>query len=217
MHKNPFAPQFNDLPEHLAIFPLPGVLLMPHGQLPLNIFEPRYITMIDDALAGNRMIGMIQPKKGDEIYKTGCAGKITDFNETSDGRYLITLTGICRFHVTQEQETQTPYRQVRPNWKAFEKDLIVKECLGVDRKELRSMLEAYFDDQGMSCDFEKFDTIEDGKLMTCLSMICPFEAAEKQALLETICCVERAEMFMTMLDMAIKSGKRLDKSKTQCH
>lgn len=222
MDKNPYAPDFADLPETLAIFPLTGVLLLPHGTLPLNIFEDRYLSMIDDAMSGSRMIAMMQPKTphtdgASEIYQIGCAGKITEFSETTDGRYLITLTGICRFHIAQELKVVTPYRQVKTNWQQFETDIQTKRCLGIDRDKLRDLLETYFAHEEMSCDFDKFEDIEDGSLMTCLSMVCPFEPSEKQALLEQICCKERAQMFMTMVEMAIKSGKPLDKSKAQCH
>ena len=117
----------------------------------------------------------------------------------------------------EELNVTTLYRQVQADWGAFEKDLDIQKCLGVDREKLRGLLEAYFEGEGMECDFEKFDEVEDGRLMTCLSMVCPFEAAEKQALLEKICGVERAEMFMTMVEMAVKSGKSLDKSQAQCH
>lgn len=226
---NPFAPDFENLPENLAVFPLPGVLLLPHGQLPLNVFEPRYLAMVEDALySKSRMIGMVQPTESTvneitdetDIYQTGCAGKITDFSETSDGRYLITLTGICRFHIAQDHGStakKSGYRSITPNWEVFRNDLDVKACLDVDRDHLRRLLRDYFDAEGMSCDFSKFDDVQDGKLMTCLSMICPFEPREKQALLEQICCVERAKLFMTMLEMAIQAGKSLDPSKIQCH
>lgn len=223
MAKNPYAPRFDELPEILSVFPLTGVLLLPHGQLPLNIFEPRYLAMIEDAIAGNRLIGMIQPRESDDnnnnpaLYTKGCAGKITEFSETPDGRYIISLTGICRFHVTQELDTLTPYRRVKPDWHAFEDDLDEKTCLGVDRDKLRAQLEAYFDKEGMSCDFSKFSTIDDGKLMTCLAMVCPFDAREKQALLEETCCVKRAEIFMAMLEMGIAADKSIDQSRTKLH
>lgn len=219
MDTNPFAPAFEILPHDLPIFPLTGVLLMPHGQLPLNIFEPRYKAMIEDAMGGARMIGMVQPKSygSEEIYQTGCAGKIIEFSETDDGRYLITLAGICRFHMDEELEILHGYRRIRPNWSKFQDDLEVKQSLGVDREKLLGLLDMYFEREGMSCDFDKFDVIQDGQLMTCLSMICPFEPPEKQALLEQICCKQRAQMFMTMLEIAIKSGKPLDKAQAQCH
>jgi Lon protease-like protein len=211
MDKNPYAPDFNDLPETLAIFPLPGVLLLPSGQLPLNIFEPRYLKMVEDALAGNRMIGMIQPR-GDEplkppIYDVGCAGKITDFSETKDGRYLITLTGICRFRVAKELDAVTPYRQIKADWMPYDKDLDVAACLDLNREKLHGLLQSYFMDQGLNCDWKMIEGASDGKLITCLSMICPFEAKEKQMLLEAPCCKTRAETFVTMLEMAVHQKK----------
>lgn len=222
MNKNPYATDFEELPSIIPIFPLTGVLLLPHGTLPLNIFESRYVSMIEDSLKANRIIGMIQPKQSDtqgkgETYTIGCAGKITEFSETPDGRYLITLTGICRFTLDQELDVTTPYRQVKPDWESFKQDLEMKKGLGVDREKLHELLGIYFEKENMSCDFDKFESIEDGKLMTCLAMICPFEPSEKQALLEEVCCKERAKMFMTMLEMASKSGKKLDQSETQCH
>lgn len=214
MTKNPFAPQHDALPQTMAIFPLTGALLLPHGNLPLNIFEPRYLAMIDDAMAGSRMIGMIQSKEEGGLYQTGCAGKITEFSETTDGRYIINLSGVCRFKVKEELSVTTLYRQVKTDWEDFKNDIETKKCLGVDREKLMELLEEYFTKEGMSCDFNKFKDIEDGALMTCLSMVCPFEPAEKQALLEKICCKERATMFMTMLEMAVKT---LDQSPSQCH
>jgi Lon protease-like protein len=219
MSTNPFAPSDLVMPERLAVFPLTGVLLMPFGQLPLNIFEPRYLAMVDDAMAGSRMIGMIQPKAegSEDLYDVGCAGKITDFSETEDGRYLITLSGVSRFKVKAEHKTDKPYRVVDSSWADFEKDLSRKQCLDVDRERLMGLLSSYFDQEEMSCDFTKFENVPDGKLMTCLSMVCPFEAREKQVLLEQVCCVERAKLFMTMLEMAIDQGMRPDMSKTSCH
>lgn len=210
MEKNVFAPDIKDLPEKLAVFPLPGVLLLPAGNLPLNIFEPRYLKMVEDALGGNRLIGMIQPRENTDrpaLYDIGCAGKITEFSETKDGRYLITLTGICRFKIAEELPTTTPYRQVRTDWKPFEKDIETSTCLGLDRKKLHTLLQSYFSSQDMKCDWSKIEETTDGKLITCLSMICPFDAKEKQALLEAPCCKTRAESFMTMLEMAVKERK----------
>ena len=215
MNRNPFAPNFADLPENLPIFPLAGVLLLPSGNLPLNIFEPRYVRMVDDAMKTHRMIGMIQPKSADAIYETGCAGKITEFTETSDGRYLVTLTGICRFKVANELKTTTPYRQIQANWSPFEKDLENVGCLKLDRKKLNALLKSYFSDQELQCDWEKIETATDGRLITCLSMICPFDAKEKQALLEAESCKVRAETFMAMLEMAVRAGKAPASCKSQ--
>ncbi len=222
MSKNPYVSDLSTLPDVIPIFPLTGVLLLPHGNLPLNIFEPRYVAMVEDVVQTHRIIGMIQPKESDtkgkgEIYKIGCAGKITEFLENPDGTFFITLAGICRFETEQELDVTTLYRQVKPDWSTFEKDLDIKKNLGIDRNKLYTLLRAYFTYEGMSCDFEKFEEIEDAKLMTCLSMICSLEPMEKQALLEEVCCIKRAEIFMAMIEMAIKSGKSLDKGDTQCH
>ncbi|MBX2834309.1 MAG: LON peptidase substrate-binding domain-containing protein [Micavibrio sp.] len=215
---NPFAPLFKDLPETLPVFPLTSVLLMPFGQLPLNIFEPRYLRMIEDAMRTDRMIGMIQPRNKiqnkNDLYEIGCAGKITEFTETDDGRYLISLTGICRFKILSEQSATTPYRIVHADWALFEDDLQRRGCLEIDRERLMKLLSTYFEQEDMECDFSMFDGVPDGKLMTCLSMVCPFDAGEKQMLLEQICCVERSRLFMSMLEMAVQSGARADKN---CH
>lgn len=199
----------NTLPDILPIFPLTGVLLLPRGQLPLNIFEPRYLGMVDAALSSHRMIGMIQPRLygGEETYDIGCAGRITSYEETDDGRYLITLTGVSRFRVSKELPlNEKGFRSVMPDWSVFAKDVEEVGCLDIDRDRLLILLEKYFDMQGMSCQWDKVRTAPDAKLMTCLAMVCPFDASEKQALLETKCCKERAEKFMAMLDIAIKEG-----------
>ncbi len=211
MDQSPFTPRFEDLPEKMAVFPLSGVLLLPSGHLPLNIFEPRYVKMVDDALAGSRMIGMIQPKSDHDlkphIYDVGCAGRITEFSETDDGRYLVTLTGISRFRVRAELDAPTPYRQVTPEWAEFKKDFEHVECLDLDRKKLHALLQSYFTDQGLNCDWGIIEGAPDGKLITCLSMICPLGAKEKQALLEAPCCKSRADTFVTMLEMAVHEKK----------
>lgn len=217
MDKNPFAPDFKDLPESLPVFPLSGVLLLPGGRLPLNIFEKRYLKMVDDAMATSRMIGMIQPReessKTPELFSVGCAGKITEFNETDDGRYMIALSGICRFKIAREMQVNTPYRQVQAGWTGFEGDLNNPASLDLDRKKLQHLLEYYFKSQDMSCDWNKIHDSTDGRLITCLSMICPFDAKEKQALLEAPCGRSRAQMFMTMLEMALHKAEGCG----QCH
>ncbi len=205
MEQNPYAPAFGKLPETIAVFPLPGVLLLPSGNLPLNIFEKRYLKMVEDAMGGSRMIGMIQPKdSGDRLYDVGCAGKITEFKETADGRYLITLTGISRFRIEEELNVNTPYRQIRAGWSTYKHDLETPACLDLDRAKLLSMLQSYFSAQEMNCDWEAVKKAPDSRLVTCLAMVCPFEPEEKQALLEAPCCKTRAAAFMTMLEMAVK-------------
>ncbi len=207
MNHNPYAPDFNALPETLAVFPLEGVLLLPAGGLPLNVFEPRYLAMVEDSLAADRLIGMIQPKDGEALYDTGCAGKITEFSETPDGRYRIMLTGICRFKIREELKTDEPYRRIRPGWEPYKDDLAPRDCLDIDRRKLTALLQSYFTAQDMNCDWGAIEKAPDGKLITCLAMICPFDPQEKQALLEAPCCKTRAETFMTMLEMAVKSRK----------
>lgn len=196
-----------NMPDMLAIFPLHGVLLLPGGQLPLNIFEPRYLAMVDEALRTNRLIGIIQPRieNEEELYTTGCAGKIVSFTETPDGRYEITLKGISRFDLSEELPVHTKnFRSVTPDWASYESDLnIDPSCLGLDRNKLKSLLKQYFAQQEMECDWSAIDEAPDGKLMTCLSMTCPFEPAEKQALLEEKCCKKRAQMFITMMEMEL--------------
>lgn len=194
-----------ELPETLAIFPLSGVLLLPKGRLPLNIFEPRYLAMVDDVMSAGRMIGMIQPRGEDpqDIFKTGCAGKITEFTETEDGRYQITLTGVCRFDIENELPQKSGYRRVKPVWSTYKKDLQEPGSPGLDKERLKNLLKKYFSQQDMTCDWDAVEGTPDGKLITCLAMICPFEPGEKQALLEAQCGRTRAEMFMTMLEMAV--------------
>ena len=214
MSKNPFAPDFDALPDSIPVFPLTGVLLLPNGNLPLNIFEQRYLDMIDSALTTNRYIGIIQPKEPNYdgaivkpvLSQTGCVGKIVDFSETEDGRYLIALSGICRFKVIEELETTTLYRQIKPDWAAYQDDLKSHGCLDLDRARLTGLLQSYFHQEGLHCDWDMIEDASDEKLITCLSMICPFEPQEKQALLEASCCHARANLFMTMLDMAVQSS-----------
>lgn len=200
------------LPDILPIFPLNGVLLLPGGRLPLNIFEPRYLAMIDEALRGQRMIGMVQPRSIprtlDEddtvaVYDTGCAGRITHFEETGDGRYIITLKGVARFKIAGELPLQTGFRRVKADWALYPKDKETSDCLGINRERLHRLLQTYFSIEGLSCNWETVEDTSDNNLITLLAMICPFNAMEKQALLEAPCCKERASMFMTMLELAV--------------
>lgn len=219
MEQNPFAPKFEDLPETLPVFPLMSAFLLPTGQLPLNIFEPRYLQMVEDAMKTGRMIGMIQPADDAEtpaLAKTGCCGKIIDFSETEDGRYLITLAGVYRFNVARELETPKMYRVVQPDWAPYESDQKAHKCLDLNRDHLKELVRSYFTSEGMDCDWKAFDDAPDGRLITCLSMVCPFEAKEKQALLEAACCKTRAELFLGMLEMAVKS-QGVDKPQTEWH
>lgn len=197
---------FEHLPPELPIFPLGGVLLLPRGQLPLNIFEPRYIAMVDDAISSHRLIGMVQTKEDGGIYSIGCAGRITSFNETYDGRNEIVLTGVCRFKIEQELGQKDGYRRVKADWSGFKKDTEPMGCLDMDRAKLKKLLKNYFEQQGLTCSWDAVEKAPDEKLITSLAMICPFDSAAKQALLETPCCKERAKLFMTLLEMEMNGG-----------
>ena len=176
--------KFEDLPGELPIFPLGGVLLLPRGQLPLNIFEPRYVAMVDSVMGSHRLIGMVQTKDDGSVYKVGCAGRITSFNETSDGRYEIVLTGLCRFRFDGELSQVNGHRRVNPVWDDYAGDMDSIASLDIDRAKLRKLLKNYFEQQGLTCSWDAVDQASDEKLMTNLAMIFPFEAQEKQALLE---------------------------------
>jgi hypothetical protein len=194
-----------DLPAVIPVFPLDGALLLPHGNLPLNIFEPRYLNMVDDALAGERIIGMVQTVTGGSrerpaLAGVGCAGRITSFSETGDGRYLITLTGLARFRIERELLTPTPYRQVTPDFTSFEEDLAPpKEDDGFDRMPFLSALKSYLDHRGMEIDWDTAREAPCEALVNSLAMALPFESLEKQALLEAPSVSERRAALMTLL------------------
>ncbi len=192
------------LPEELPIFPLTGVLLLPRGQLPLNIFEPRYIAMVDEAMSSNRLIGMMQTREDGNLYDLGCAGRIVSYHETNDGRYEIVLNGVCRFKIEKELAQRAGFRRVKAEWKNYATDLQPMDCLDMDRGKLKELLKNYFQKQDLTCSWEAVDGAGDEKLITSLAMICPFDAKEKQALLETPCCKYRAKLFMTLLEMECK-------------
>lgn len=216
MGDNPSGTRLADLPATLPVFPLAGVLLLPRGKLPLNVFEPRYLNMTEDALAAGRLIGMIQPRRPDdradapELYQIGCAGRITQFAETDDGRFLITLTGVCRFAIVQEIATMRGYRRVTADWERFAGDLAAGETLSLDRPQLLERLKRYFDAEGISADWNTIKATPDERLVTTLAMICPFKANEKQALLEAGSLTACADLLLALLDMAAAGGDRGD-------
>jgi Lon protease-like protein len=209
MSPNPFDPTFDQLPEIVPIFPLTGVLLLPRGKLPLNIFEPRYLAMTEDALSGNRMIGIIQPSDPlsrasvPPVYPIGCAGRITSFSETDDGRYLITLTGLCRFETVRELPIVRGYRRVDVSWERFAADLDEPGPALFDRVRLVECLRTYFKIQGISANWDAIESTPDERLVTSLAMICPFEPSEKQALLECGSLSERASMMIAIIEMSV--------------
>ena len=199
-----------DLPERLAVFPLTGALLLPRGRLPLNIFEPRYLAMVDDAMRGTRLIGMIQPRTPEQLsqrpqlYDVGCAGRLTSYEEADDGRLLITLTGVCRFRVFEELSVTTPYRQVQPDFAGFARDLLAEEPdnLENERAPLLACLRPYLAAQQMRADWASVERAPIAQLIDTLSAICPFGPNEKQALLEAETVTTRAHTLTTLIAMA---------------
>ena len=210
MSRSVFDPSFDALPETLPVFPLSGVLLLPGGRLPLNIFEPRYLAMTRDALAGQRLIGMVQPREeGDdnpEIYGIGCAGRLVSFAETDDGRYLITLQGLIRFEWSQELALEKSYRRVVPIYDRFLADL-EEDQQEIDRPELLTALRGYFEATGIDGDWDAIEQAPNEHLITTLSMGCPFAPPEKQALLEAITLAERSEVITTILKMSTHAAR----------
>lgn len=201
-------PRLDELPEIFPLFPLTGALLLPGGRLPLNIFEPRYFAMTEDALSSGRMFAMIQPDAvvsagatGPGLYRVGCLGRLSSFTETDDGRYLITLTGLIRFQVAEEVAMVRGYRRVRGDFAGFAADLDEPAApLGpIGRPALLDALRGYFTRRGFDANWEAIDAMEDTALVTSLAMICPFDPLEKQALLEAPTIADRAETLCTLL------------------
>jgi Lon protease-like protein len=197
-----------DLGPVLPVFPLTGALLLPRGVLPLNVFEPRYLTLVDAALEGTRLIGMIQPKVHEDtalkppLSEVGCVGRITSFQETDDGRYVIALTGICRFRVAEEMEVTTPYRQVKPDFALFAGDLVEPQgATDFPRDRLAMALKGYLSQRDFKADWQAIMSAPAESLVNALSMLCPFEPAEKQALLEAQGLNERVDTLVALLEM----------------
>jgi hypothetical protein len=203
-----------DLPQVIPIFPLDGALLLPGGQLPLNVFEPRYLNMLDDAMAGDRIIGMIHTAGGSRarpnLAAIGCAGRVTSYAETSDGRYLITLTGICRFDAGEELALRSPYRQIRARYDRFAGDLADDEATVVpeaSRDRFAKALKRYLNHRELDIDWETASTAPLEALVNSLAMGLPFDPAEKQALLEARDLVGRFETLSTLLEIdAMEDG-----------
>lgn len=206
-----------DLPDVIAIFPLPGALLLPRARLPLHIFEPRYLQMLEDAMkTKHRLIGMIQPRDlprekpaGSEkrLHAIGCAGRLTGFSETEDGRYMITLSGTSRFRVTNEVQGFTPYRRCQVDWAPFARDLGASETdAGFRRDEFMASLKKYFEAMQLSTDWGSLKGADEELLINSLSMLCPFEPEDKQALLEAPSLTTRRETLVTLIEFALHSG-----------
>ncbi|MBD20028.1 MAG: peptidase S16 [Rhodospirillaceae bacterium] len=219
MMQSVFYHKIDDLPKVIPVFPLTGVLLLPIGKLPLNIFEPRYLTMVRDALADEqRIIGMVQPKKPDisdnagrsitidkdpALYKTGCAGRISSFTESEDGRYLLTLSGVCRFEIAEEIESKDGYRRIIANFNKFRSDLNPVKTLEIERERLLKVVKQYFELQNIDANWDVIKETSNVQLLTSLAMTCPFGPSERQAILEAESHSLRAEIVITLLEMAI--------------
>jgi len=203
---------YSDLPHSLPLFPLSGVLLLPRGQLPLNIFEPRYLEMVDYALTGDRLIGMIQPAESEDktpaprLTKVGCAGKIISFRETEDNRYLISLAGICRFRLTGEMPTTTPWRIGYCDFAGFASDLAQPQEDGFPRDRLLKALKTYLSTRDLQADWSSVMTAPGEALINALAMMCPFDPVEKQALLEAQGVQERASTLIALLEIGGEAG-----------
>ena len=205
MSRNPFIPAFDALPNTLPIFPLPGAILMPQSELPLNIFEPRYLNMINDALGGHRLIGMIQPepkaKAAEAVCRTGCAGRINQYRETNDGRIELVLSGVCRFDVGDELPTTRGYRLIVPDWTRFACDYVDHEDrLQGERQRLMTSLEHYLDARELEADLPMFGRLPVGRLIDSLVMALPLTGQQKQMLLETVEPENRLANFIALID-----------------
>lgn len=203
-----------DLPETIPVFPLPGALLLPRARLPLNIFEPRYLAMLEDALkTEHRLIGMVQPvampegHDEEKFHSIGCAGRITAFQETEDGRYMITLTGVSRYRIAACKDGFSPYLRADVDWNSFERDLGRRETdPGFDRDSFLKVLHRYFETAQLASDWDSLKQAEEELLVNSLSMLCPFDPEEKQALLEAPTLQNRRETLVTLMEFALRGG-----------
>ena len=203
-----------DLPNILPIFALPGALLLPRSKLPLHIFEPRYLEMLDEVLKStSRLIGMVQPLQSsisnndDELYNIGCAGRVSSFSETDDGRYMITLSGISRFKIENLVESFSPFTKANINWQGFEDDQN-KKIIDNDfnRVKFFELLKKYFSVTGLKTNWESLRDADEELLINSLSMLCPFDVEEKQALLESKNLCSRREMITTLMEFSVHGG-----------
>lgn len=198
-----------ELPHEIGIFPLSGALLLPRGKLPLNIFEPRYLALVEDALAAGRLLGMIQPDpraastpSGSGLYRVGCLGRLSSYSETEDGRLLITLTGVIRFSIRAERPTVRGYRRVEPDFSSFHDDLELERAeADLEREALFTALRGYFGRRNFEANWDAIRRMPDEALVITLAMVCPFEPPEKQALLEAVTDSDRAAALLALLQM----------------
>jgi uncharacterized protein len=209
-----FHPRPEDLPSEFAVFPLTGALLLPRGKLPLNIFESRYLALVQDSLVTGRMFGMIQPDanapatdRGEGLYRVGCLGRLSSFSETDDGRLLITLTGLVRFTVAVELEMRNGYRRVRGDFGGYMDDLALERPpVEIERERILGALRSYFIRRSVEANWEAIRGLSDDGLVITLAMACPFEPVEKQALLEAPTDADRAATLLALLQMGAASA-----------
>jgi hypothetical protein len=210
MSRNPFIAPFEQLPNTLPVFPLPGAIVMPGNELPLNVFEPRYLNMVEDALGSHRLIGMIQPDPEavteTQLYRTGCAGRITQYRETNDGRIELVLSGVCRYDLGEELSTTRGYRLIVPDWSRFAGDYSEGDYSEPgtgrhsDHERMTRTLRRYFEAKQLDVDWPMLDRLSSVRLMNSLSMALPLSVQEKQMLLETVDPAQRLTAFIAMLE-----------------
>lgn len=201
-----------DLPDTLAVFPLPGAVLLPRSRLPLHLFEPHFLQMLEDTLkTPQRLIGMIQPNPvpgdDDALHSVGCVGRVTQFSESDDGRYMITLTGLSRFRTIREVEGFSPYRRFEVSWEGFERDLGKAEHdSGFERAAFLNLLERFLARQQRTTDWEAMKEAEEELMINSLSMLLEFDPKDKQALLEAPSLTARRETLVTLIEFALRGG-----------
>lgn len=208
----------SNLPQTIPVFPLPNVFLLPRARLPLNIFEPRYLAMLDDVLkTEHRLIGMIQPREtpagtgNPPLHQIGCAGRVTSFTETKNGRYLVTLSGISRFRIVAQNTGFTPYIRADVDWDSFHRDLgKVEADDSFNRSNFLKVLQRFFDKSELAGDWDKFQGADEELLINSLAMMCPFKPEEKQALLEAPSLQTRRETLVTLMEFALRGGENED-------
>ncbi len=208
------TPPFDALPRTVPVFPLPGILLLPGGQLPLHLFEERYRDLIRDAISGDRMIGIMQPRNPDhsewapELYRIGCLGRIVSFRESEDGRYYVTLAGVCRFVTTGEAESDSLYRRMNVDYADYEADMAEADddTALVERATFMPALKSFLTQFQVDVDWEALEKVDDAPLIRSLAMTCPFEPSEKQAILEAKTPAERAGLVAMLVQMAVAAG-----------
>lgn len=210
--RSPFLQRFADLPDELPIFPLSGAVVLPGVQLPLNVFEPRYLALVQAALSSDHLIGMVQPRGDDDsdrppIHQIGCAGRITSYSETNDGRIVLVLTGLCRFSVGEELQTRDGFRRVRPEWKGFELDLEESEASLAERDQFMGSLRAFCNQRSVEIPWDDIAKMADGDLINLLCTHLPLEAEDKQALLEAVQLGERATLMRGLMDMSAQASR----------